>query len=290
MKSKRRTKKQNNKNLSHNSLLEKKVKKCQFAVTIFLLIYYFLEPPENSSSSSSVVVFSPGKRRIREDYRIKYAYLDYVTGVDLRGLESLAEDVRLSLQILDNSYLAIVNSLVILNERQKRQSSNSSKTSVTDREKSSSASASKSTNSNGNFINSKVAENFRQSDIESLSTYPDTYEWTIEKFCNQTTRELEFQHLFQEVGLMVLLQITNYNFYYIFQSKNYISTVRPVITRKTKINMARFGALVRQVFQENAKSIPSLILFFIQGKSLLGIIELLNSNYSNNFLDIFRLC
>ncbi|KAH9396964.1 hypothetical protein TYRP_003266 [Tyrophagus putrescentiae] len=208
-----------------------------------------------SSSSSSVVVFNAEKRRIRVDYRIKYAYLDYVTGIDLIGLEALAEDVRQSLQTLDNSYLAIVNSLIILNERKKRQSSSSAGKAVAaaEREVSSSVSnSSSSSTSYTDFINSKVAENFRQSDTESLSSYPDTYEWTIDKFCDPATRDREFQHLFQD-------------------SKAYIATVRPIVSRRTKINMARFGALVRQ------------------GKSLLGIIELLNTNYSNNFLDIFRL-
>ena len=157
-----------------------------------------------SSSSSSVVVFNAEKRRIRVDYRIKYAYLDYVTGIDLIGLEALAEDVRQSLQTLDNSYLAIVNSLIILNERKKRQSSSSAGKAVTaaEREVSSSVSnSSSSSTSYTDFINSKVAENFRQSDTESLSSYPDTYEWTIDKFCDPATRDREFQHLFQDVSL-----------------------------------------------------------------------------------------
>lgn len=40
-------------------------------------------------SSSSTTAPETKKRRVREDYRIKYAYLDYVNMIDMRGLECL---------------------------------------------------------------------------------------------------------------------------------------------------------------------------------------------------------
>lgn len=106
--------------------------------------------------------------------------------------------MRSNLEILKNSYLAIVNSLVILNERRRKRlqelSSTSSVAAAANREVSGQVGANSS-----NFINQKVAENFRTAEQDHLSSYPDTYEWTIDKFCDPATRELEFQRLFQEV-------------------------------------------------------------------------------------------
>lgn len=45
-------------------------------------------------SSSSTTAPETKKRRVREDYRIKYAYLDYVNMIDMRGLECLVSRAR----------------------------------------------------------------------------------------------------------------------------------------------------------------------------------------------------
>lgn len=44
---------------------------------------------ESMSSSSTTTEEGSKKRRVREDYRIKYAYLDYSKSIDMRGLECL---------------------------------------------------------------------------------------------------------------------------------------------------------------------------------------------------------
>lgn len=45
---------------------------------------------EASSSSSTTAADEGGKkRRVKEDYRIKYAYLDYINTIDMRGLECM---------------------------------------------------------------------------------------------------------------------------------------------------------------------------------------------------------
>lgn len=191
------------------------------------------------------------KRRLREDFQRKYAYLDSANMIDIRGLESLAEDLRSCLEILKNSYLAVVNSLVILNERKRKQEASSSSvlkasSSASGREASSSASSSP------NFINAKVAENFRQSaktpqphhqhpelgEVEGqgqqpvvpVLNYPDAgYDWSIDKFCDPATRETEFRRLFAEAD-------------------KYSGTVQRVRLHQEPINMARFTTLAHQVW------------------------------------------
>ncbi len=236
------------------------------------------------------------KRRLREDFQRKYAYLDSANMIDIRGLESLAEDLRSCLEILKNSYLAVVNSLVILNERKRKQEASSSSvlkasSSASGREASSSASSSP------NFINAKVAENFRQSaktpqphhqhpelgEVEGqgqqpvvpVLNYPDAgYDWSIDKFCDPATRETEFRRLFAEAD-------------------KYSGTVQRVRLHQEPINMARFTTLAHQVWftlllRKKKEDFHPFVLPQ-QGRSLLGITDLLNSNYSNNFLDVFRL-
>ncbi|KAI2805512.1 hypothetical protein BLOT_004510 [Blomia tropicalis] len=203
---------------------------------------------ESMSSSSTTTEEGSKKRRVREDYRIKYAYLDYSKSIDMRGLECLADDIRSSLEVLKNSYLSVVNSLVILDERRRKRRQNMVQSSNVAPQESNGAVQTISSN----FINVKVADNFRNSDQDYLSNYSDTYQWSIDKFCDPATRENEFNLLFQE-------------------SQKYISTVERIKLHYEPINMNRFQGLVRE------------------GKNLLGIIELLNNNYSNNFLDIFRI-
>ena len=114
-----------------------------------------------------------------------------------------AEDVRSNLEILKNSYLSIVNSLVILDERRRkrRQQQNSDQTLTNQMASASGADNTVVQANSSNFINVKVAQNFRNSDQNKLCSYPDTYEWNIDKFCNSQTREQEFKHLFQEVRI-----------------------------------------------------------------------------------------
>lgn len=99
------------------------------------------------------------------------------------------------MEILKNSYLAIVNSLVILNERRRKRELESN-SALTGQDSMLQANSS-------NFINAKVANNFRNSNQESLSSYPELYEWNIDKFCDPETRDVEFDYLFKEVSILV---------------------------------------------------------------------------------------
>lgn len=185
------------------------------------------EESESSSSSTANTANEQGKskkRRVREDYKAKYAYLDYATSVDYKGLFSLADDVKGSAEILQNSYLPIVNSLVILNERRRiRENLPKSNATTSDAANSLDAGASK------NFINSKVALNFkRSSNSAPMESFPGVYEWKIERFCDPATRDGEFQHLFQDC-------------------QDYCATVAHIKKYKEELDMPTFISLVQTV-------------------------------------------
>lgn len=52
----------------------------------FGLIFLLVSAQESSVSQDSS---EAPRRRVREDYRVKYEYLDYAKRVDMKGLESL---------------------------------------------------------------------------------------------------------------------------------------------------------------------------------------------------------
>ena len=130
-----------------------------------------------------------GKLKANKYYLLKHSFVFKQT-----------EDVRSNLEILKNSYLAIVNSLVILNERKrKRGQQQSSTSSVNGGAEANRENSGQVGSTSSNFIDAKVAEKFRSSDQDHLTSYPDTYEWRIAKFCDPATRDAEFKRLFHDV-------------------------------------------------------------------------------------------
>lgn len=153
-----------------------------------------------------------------------------------------SNDVRSSLEILKNSYLAIVNSLVILNERRrKRQQEKMISTSSDISQQESNVESNSS-----NFINSKVAHNFRHSDTDYLSIYPDTYEWNIDKFCDPETRETEFQKLINEVRATKYKTAKKYIFSSL-QSESYVNYISKQKHNWDSMELSEFQTLVRRV-------------------------------------------
>ncbi|XP_075591354.1 uncharacterized protein LOC124491683 isoform X2 [Dermatophagoides farinae] len=243
---------------------------------------------EKQNSDSNQNVSESNESLKKENCQTKYAYLDNVKQIDLNGLISMSDDLRSNVEILKNSYLAIVNSLVILNERRRQQRrrrrrQQQRKTSSQIRQQSSSNKTRRSLEKQEsvqqqqqqpgrklsdqeiyndsevmmikmNNNNNKIDNNYNLigENFSSTKKQTTTMEWNIEKFCDPKTREKEFQWLFD-------------------QAKQFQQTIQRFRIGKESINMDRFRDLVKQ------------------GKKLLQITEILKNNYSNNFLDIFRL-
>lgn len=140
----------------------------------------------------------------------KYEYLQASSRIDLRGLSLLADDLQSNVEILKNSYLSIVNSMVILKERRRKKYMDleQAQKSASFVEMNSNScfktetSSSYPVRSNSDFINSQVARNFKRSGRDFL--YCDLNEpgnWCIEKLCDPKTRTQEFERLFREVNL-----------------------------------------------------------------------------------------
>lgn len=139
----------------------------------------------------------------------KYEYLQASSRIDLRGLSLLADDLQSNVEILKNSYLSIVNSMVILKERRRKkymdlEMEQGKKSSSSEMASNSCLNAESSSSypvrSNSDFINSQVARNFKRSGQDFL--YCDLKEpgnWCIEKLCDPKTRTQEFDRLFKEV-------------------------------------------------------------------------------------------
>ncbi|KAH9529844.1 hypothetical protein DERF_003704 [Dermatophagoides farinae] len=202
---------------------------------------------QNSDSNQNVVSESNESLK-KENCQTKYAYLDNVKHVDLNGLISMSDDLRSNVEILKNSYLAIVNSLVILNERRRqqrrrrrrqqqrktssqiRQQSSSNKTrrsvekqeSVQQQQQQSRRKLSdqeiyndsevmmiKMNNNNNNKIDNNY--NLIGENFSSTKKQTTTMEWNIEKFCDPKTREKEFQWLFDQVYITLLCENNNNN-------------------------------------------------------------------------------